>query len=61
MKRSKEQQARGHITITATDLETGERRQLTDAEVAERMAKILAMDPVERVRMGLRTTEQKEV
>ncbi len=57
MKHPKE--IRGHITIT-TISPTGERRQLTDAEVAERMAKILAMDPVERMRMSLRNTEQKE-
>lgn len=56
----KELQTRGHVTITSTDLKTGEQRQLTDAEVAERMVKILAMDPVERVRMSFpRNTEEE--
>lgn len=59
MKRPRELQTRGHITIT-TITPTGERRQLTDAEVAERMRKILAMPPAERIRMCLRGTEQKE-
>lgn len=58
MKHPKELQTRGHITITVLT-PTGERRQLTDAEVAERMAKILAMDPVERVRMCFPTAEQE--
>jgi hypothetical protein len=60
MKQSKELQTHCRIAITSIDLTTGERRELTQAEIAERMAKILAMDPVERVRTYFPTTEQKE-
>lgn len=60
MRRPKELQTRGHITITAI-APTGERRQLTDAEVAEKMQKILDIPPAERIRMSIHhATKQKE-
>lgn len=58
MKRLKEQ-THCHITITTTDLTTGERRQLSDAEVAERLQKILDIPPAVRMCFP-HTPEQKE-
>ena len=48
-----------HITVSSTNLQTGERRQLTEQEIAERFEKILAMSPVERVKMGRPTTKEQ--
>lgn len=56
----KELQTHCHLSMTILT-PTGERRQLTDAEVAERMQKILDIPPAERIRMYFpHTPEQKE-
>ena len=47
-------------TKHATRVPSQAAEPLSDAEVAERMVKILAMDPVERVRMSFpRNTEEE--
>lgn len=54
----REPQTHCKITVSSTNLQTGERRQLTEQEIAERFEKILAMSPAERVKMGRPATKE---
>ena len=50
----KEMQHHCQISVTATNLQTGERRELSQEEIAERLQKVFDMPLEERMKISLR-------
>jgi hypothetical protein len=48
-----------HFDVNITNMVTGEQRQLSQEELAERMRQILSIPPAERVKMSFRKKNEK--